>query len=66
MKQKKGVLYFSRYLIASVGLVLIWRGLWFLLDQLEVALLGGNHVVMAVISIALGMGILYRHGHDFL
>ncbi len=66
MKKNKQFIYFSRYLIASVGLVLVWRGLWFILDQIELSLLGGNHAGMAIASVIVGMYILYLSGHEGL
>ena len=66
MKKNKQFIYFSRYLIASVGLVLVWRGLWFILDQIELSLLGGNHAGMAIASVIAGMYILYLSGHEGL
>ena len=48
-------------LILSAGIVLIWRGIWGMLD---LYLLPENLVLSYVVSILLGVGILYFHNHD--
>lgn len=56
--------YFAQNLSIVVGLVLIWRGLWYILDWLDLVLLGGNHVWSALGGIALGFIILYLPDRD--
>ena len=48
----------------AIGLVLIWRGIWSLLDALDYWLFGGNHVWSAVIGIVIGLLILYLPDKD--
>lgn len=47
-----------------LGLVLIWRGVWYILDQLDYLLFGGSHLISAVIGVAVGLAILYFPDHD--
>lgn len=42
-----------------IGLVLIWRGIWYVLDGLDYWLLGGSHIWSALGGIILGLLILY-------
>ena len=41
-----------------VGAILIWRGIWVLLDVLDDRFFGGNHVWSAIVGIAIGAGIV--------
>jgi len=42
-----------------IGIVLIWRGIWHLLDNVDVHFLGGDQILTAVGGIVLGFLILY-------
>ena len=55
--------YFIRNLNIVVGLVLVWRGIWHLLDILEAAL-GMDRTLMSGIGIMLGIVLLYMPDHD--
>jgi len=59
-----GLGYFVKNLGVAVGLVLIWRGLWYVLDALDLMLFGGNHLWSAIFGIALGICILYIPDKD--
>jgi len=56
--------YLGKNLSIVIGLVLIWRGIWYVLDALDLIFLGGNHVVTAIIGIVIGFLILYLPDHD--
>ena len=56
--------YLSRNLGIAVGLVLIWRGIWYVLDWIDLTFLNGNHIWLAVGGIALGVAILYLPDQD--
>lgn len=56
--------YISRNLSVVVGIVLIWRGIWYTLDILDTTLFGGNHMLTALGGIALGLLILYLPDRD--
>lgn len=55
----KTVLKFLKTLSIVVGLVLIWRGIWYVLDGIDLAFFGGSHVWSAIGGIVLGLVILY-------
>lgn len=47
-----------------LGLVLVWRGVWYVLDGIDLWLFGGSHTFSAVLGIAIGIAILYIPDHD--
>ena len=47
-----------------VGLVLIWRGIWYILDALDMWGFGGSHFWTATAGIAIGILVLYLPDHD--
>ena len=55
---------FFRILSIVIGLVLIWRGIWFLLDSIDATLSGGSHEFTALGGIIIGLLILYLPDHD--
>ena len=59
-----GVGYFAKNLGIAVGLVLIWRGMWYVLDALDLMFLGGNHLWSALVGIVVGVLILYVPDRD--
>lgn len=56
--------YLTSNLFIVVGLVMIWRGVWYILDSLDLIFLGGSHFWTAVGGIILGLAILYLPDHD--
>ena len=56
--------YLSKNLFIVVGLVLIWRGIWYVLDGIDAYLFSGNHILTALAGIALGLLILYIPDKD--
>lgn len=65
MKKKMNVFwYVAKNISVVVGLVLIWRGVWNLLDAMDYVLFGGNHAWSAIGGIVLGLVILYVPDHD--
>jgi hypothetical protein len=52
-------------LITVTGVVLVWRGIWLLVDMIDVWLFAGNHALTGIAGIAIGLLILYRHHHNF-
>ncbi|MDQ5952833.1 MAG: hypothetical protein QG551_61 [Patescibacteria group bacterium] len=63
-KQKINLGYFTKNLLVVVGLVLIWRGVWYILDYFDNAVMGGQHVFSALGGIILGLIILYAPDKD--
>jgi presenilin-like A22 family membrane protease len=60
----RGVTYFAKNLGIAIGLVLIWRGIWYILDAFDFLFLGGNHLWSAIFGIVLGVLILYIPDKD--
>ena len=56
--------YVSKNLSIAIGLVLIWRGIWYVLDWVDMAVFDGNHVFLALGGIVLGIVILYAPDRD--
>jgi len=42
----------------------MWRGTWYVLDELDILLFGGNHSYSAFLGIIVGLLILYLPDHD--
>lgn len=47
-----------------VGLVLVWRGVWYILDGIDFMLFDGEHAYSAVFGLILGFLILYLPDKD--
>lgn len=62
--ESHGIRYFASNLSIAIGLVLIWRGIWYILDAFDYHFLDGNHLPMAIIGIGLGLLILYIPDKD--
>ncbi len=58
-------MYLLRAFSIVVGLVLIWRGIWYTLDQIDLMLFEGSHLFSALAGIVVGMILLYIPDHDF-
>lgn len=56
--------YFARTLSVAVGLVLVWRGIWHLLDLVDQIAFGGELVWTALGGGILGVLLLYLPDHD--
>lgn len=56
--------YFVSNLTIVLGIVLIWRGMWYLLDEIDIFFFGGSHVASALLGIVLGVLLLYLPDHD--
>jgi len=56
--------YLARNISIVLGLVLIWRGIWYVLDGFDLALFGGNHMLSAIAGIIIGLIILYIPDKD--
>jgi hypothetical protein len=65
MKKSKITLqYLAKNISIVIGLVLIWRGIWYVLDELDKWLFGGSHTWSALIGIIIGLIILYLPDKD--
>lgn len=64
-KSKASILaYFGKNLGMVVGIVLIWRGIWHILDAADRAFFNDNGLFTAVFGIVLGLAILYLPDKD--
>jgi hypothetical protein len=64
MKAKKSILHFLGNIHIILGVILVWRGVWYILDGLDYFLLGGNHFWAAFVGLLFGLGLLYWHDKD--
>lgn len=51
-------------IITVVGVVLVWRGIWLILDALDKWFFGGNHFITGVIGFIAGLALLYYLDND--
>jgi len=63
-KKRNTLDYLSKNLIAVIGIVLIWRGIWYVLDGIDKILFGGSHFWTAIGGIVLGLLLLYLPDKD--
>ncbi len=63
-KRKITLLYVIEVLSIVAGLVLMWRGLWYVFDRIDIVLFGGHTFWSAVGSILLGLLLLYIPDKD--
>lgn len=56
--------YFARNISIVTGLVLIWRGIWYVTDYLDKIFFDNNPVPLAFGGIILGLLILYLPDRD--
>lgn len=64
MENKPTLRYLAKNISIVVGLVLIWRGIWYTLDGLDKWFFGGNHIWTALGGIVIGLLILYLPDKD--
>jgi hypothetical protein len=63
-KNKLTLEYITKNLLIILGIVLVWRGVWYILDGLDMWLFGGSHTWTAIIGIVVGLVILYLPDKD--
>ena len=56
--------YLIKNLGIVVGLVLVWRGIWHMLDGVDILFFGGNHIWTGLGGIVIGLLILYLPDKD--
>lgn len=59
--KKRAVLvkYFTSNISVVLGVVLIWRGIWYVLDEIDKVLFGGSHAWTALLGVIIGIVIIY-------
>ncbi len=63
-RNTRSVGYFVRNLSIVIGLVLIWRGIWYVLDGVDALFFGNVHLYTAIGGIVFGLLILYLPDKD--
>ncbi|OGZ34611.1 MAG: hypothetical protein A2174_00840 [Candidatus Portnoybacteria bacterium RBG_13_41_18] len=58
-KNKITLQYLAKNISIVIGLVLIWRGIWYILDGMDKWIFGGSRVWTALGGILIGLIILY-------
>jgi hypothetical protein len=56
--------YFAKNIFVVVGLVIIWRGIWYVMDEFDTLLFSGEHIYTAIGGIIVGLAILYIPDKD--
>lgn len=65
MKIPALVSYFASNIFIVIGLILVSRGIWYLLDGIDMLLFGtNNNIFLAIGSTILGLFILYLPDRD--
>ena len=62
-RKKRGLSYFIKNFFIVVGVVLVWRGIWYLLDAFDL-LFFGNHTWTALGGLVIGLLMLYLPDKD--
>ncbi|MCA9365027.1 MAG: hypothetical protein KC736_03995 [Candidatus Moranbacteria bacterium] len=63
-RNHKNIEYFTRNLTTVFGIVLIWRGMWYVLDEVDKLAFGGSGLATAIIGIVVGTILLYWPDRD--
>jgi hypothetical protein len=63
-KNKLTLEYITTNILIIVGIVLVWRGIWYVLDALDKWLFDGSHTWTSIIGIIVGLVILYLPDKD--
>ncbi len=56
--------YLAKNLSTVVGFVLVWRGIWYVLDAVDFFYLNGNHFWSGFFGTIIGLAILYFPDKD--
>lgn len=61
---KHPFLYVIKNIYTVVAIVLVWRGIWYVLDALDYGIFGGSHWLTSLGGIVLGVSLLYLPDRD--
>jgi hypothetical protein len=64
LRRHRGFHYFFSSFAVVLGVVLIWRALWYALDWADQAFFGGSHWFTVIGSVIVGFLILYLPDRD--
>ncbi|MFN4181223.1 MAG: hypothetical protein ACK4FA_00800 [Candidatus Paceibacteria bacterium] len=62
MKINKNHIFYN--ITTVLGVILVWRGVWHMLDKIDLWLFGGSHFWTSVVGFVLGLVILYLPDKD--
>jgi ABC-type antimicrobial peptide transport system permease subunit len=63
-KRHRGIQYFISSFGIVLGVVLVWRGVWYGLEWLDIYFFGGAHWVSVIGGVIIGFLILYIPDKD--
>jgi len=63
-KNSVSIKYLAKNISIVVGIVLVWRGIWYVLDEFDKLVFGGSHAWTALVGIIVGLIILYLPDKD--
>ncbi len=63
-KPKNLIFYFAKNMTIVISLVLIWRGIWYVLDKLDLIFFDGSHLWTALGGIVVGLLLFYLPDKD--
>lgn len=64
MKAHMTLRHLGKDLFILLGLVLVWRGGWYMLDEIDKLFFSGSHAITAVLGLVLGLIVLYLPDRD--
>jgi len=64
LRKKLTMRSFANIMSIVIGVVFVWRGIWYVLDELDKLFFGGSHFWTALLGIAIGLIILYLPDKD--
>ena len=62
--RKRKLSYFTTRLLGVLGVVMVWRGVWYLLDEVDMLAFGRRHLWTALLGILIGLALLYFPDKD--
>ncbi len=63
--QRKHIInYFAKNVITVIALVMVWRGVWYVLDGIDYWLFDEYSAWTGLLGIIIGVTILYMPDHD--
>ena len=65
LKNQTIIQHLVKNVFIIIGIVLIWRGIWYSLDKLDEWVFGGSHIWTALGGILIGLIIIYLPDKDW-
>jgi uncharacterized membrane protein HdeD (DUF308 family) len=63
-KRKNITAYFAKNITVVIALVMVWRGVWYILDSIDTWLFGSYNHWTGLLGIVIGIAILYMPDKD--